>query len=48
MKGFAIICGIQGAILYFGLQAFPLEQQVALTVGLGILSLSGMKLLRFG
>lgn len=47
MKLLALFLPIQMALLYFGLGPLHLEQQLPLALALGVLSVSGMRLLKF-
>lgn len=46
MKSFALIFPAQMALLFFGLGPFSLEQKLPMAFALGVLSLSGMRLLK--
>lgn len=47
MKSLALLMPIQMGLLYVGLGPFSLEQKLPLVLALGVLSLSGMRLLKF-
>lgn len=47
MKLLALFLPIQMALLYVGLGPFNLEQKLPLALALGVLSVSGVRLLKF-